>query len=213
MCACMHVYVCVERESLCTVCHVCTWKRTKRCSSCPTSHFHNHWPFPPTLLCSRPDGAGGSGALDQSTSASCLPVAGDEQPGRRPDSLPSAFFMWIMTLQLMEMSSIRLSDSHSSGDQKPRLVGWTKWQRNWDESRREEPGKCLDGSLKSECFRVQRQSRLAVDQRCNHLLKVPLVTALRQGQPTDCQRDRCTGLKGGWWDRCAEKGKGFSSQE
>ena len=101
-------------------------------------------------------------------------MAGDEQPGRRPDSLPSAFFMWIMTLQLMEMSSIRLSDSHSSGDQKPRLVGWTKWQRNWDESRREEPGKCLDGSLKSECFRVQRQSRLAVDQRCNHLLKAIL---------------------------------------
>lgn len=79
--------------------------------------------------------------------------------------------MWIMTLPLMEMNPIRLSDSHSPGDQKPRLVGWTKWQGNWDESRREEPGKGLDGSLESECFPVQRQGRLAVDQRCNHWLK------------------------------------------
>lgn len=136
-------------------------------------------------------------------------MAGDEPAARRPRLSSFCFFMWIMTLLLMEMSPIRLSDSHSSGDQKPRLVGWTKWQGNWDESHREEPEKCLDGSLKSECFRVQRQSRLAVDQRCNHLLKVPLVTALRQGQTTDCQRDRCTGLKGGRSDRRAEERERF----
>lgn len=78
-----------------------------------------------------------------------------------------------MTLSLMEMSPTRLSDSHSSGDQKPCVVGCTKWQGNWDESHREEPGERLDGGP-------------ALGQRRNALLKLSLVTALRDlvKQPT-----------------------------
>ena len=104
-----------------------------------------------------------------------------------------------MTLPLMEMSPTRLSDSHSSGDEKPRVVGWTRWPGNWDESHRKEPGKRPAGGS-------------APGRRRNRVLKVSLVTALRGGRTADGQHDErgLASLKGARSDLRAERGKGVS---
>lgn len=74
-CMYMHVY---EEECLCTVCHVCTWKENEEETPPAPLRTSQSLIIPTNSLRRRPTGAGGSGGLDRSTSASCLPVAGDE---------------------------------------------------------------------------------------------------------------------------------------
>lgn len=140
--ACMHVYACVyERVPVYSVPRV----HVEEDGEALLPHFGTSTITDHSLIqlsCARADPLAQVDlvALTGVQARLCLPVAGDEPAARR---LPTLFFLLLFYVD--NDSTAHGNESHPplgfplSGDQKPRLVGWTKWQGNWDESHREEP--------------------------------------------------------------------------